>query len=234
MFELEQAIQEWKTCISRIETMRSYDAEELEQHLRDSIADLIRNGLSEHEAFLIATKRVGEPETLGREFGKVNSGFVWGQRMFWMLSGVLFFEVVQFSISAIASVAQLLTTFAGGDGTAIGAASVGMTLLCWLGLALWLRHGSTDLDSHSLPRVLLKCRGKAICVGVAAILLVATLAKFGSQISLYQLTAIEDIGMAALITAWANTSLTVLIPLVLLVIMLSIRKRAQGGMVVEA
>jgi len=235
MYELEQEIQAWKNGVSRLESMRSHNVEELEQHLRDSIAELQSAGLRENEAFLIATTRVGEPEALGQEFGKVNGGHVWAQRMFWMLSGFLFFEIVQFAISAMASLAQLLATFVGGDGAAIGAASVGMTLLCWLALAVWLRHGATHRsDNYSLTRVLLTYRGKAICGGVAAILLVATLAKFGSQISLYKITAIEEIGVAAMIMAWANASLSVLLPLILLVIWLSIRKRAQGGIIVEA
>ncbi len=96
MFELEYELQEWKKCIEQMETTHIHDAEELEQHLRDSISDLKGIGLSEYESFLIATHRVGEPDTIGREFGKVNGGHVWGQRMFWMLSGFLFFEIFQF------------------------------------------------------------------------------------------------------------------------------------------
>src|SRR4051812_32593541 len=92
MFQLEHELQEWTNHFCQMEAMRSSDIEELEQHVRDSIAVLTTKGLSEEEAFLIATHRVGQSGQVGREFGKVNGGHVWRQRVFWMIAGVLFFE----------------------------------------------------------------------------------------------------------------------------------------------
>ena len=46
------------------------DADELESHLREQIADLEAAGLAEDEAFLIAVKRLGQVDQLTAEFAR--------------------------------------------------------------------------------------------------------------------------------------------------------------------
>jgi hypothetical protein len=48
---------------------------------------LVRVGLSEEEAYLVAAHRLGAPPELAAEYGKVNGGLRWARRLFWMLAG---------------------------------------------------------------------------------------------------------------------------------------------------
>ena len=53
------------------------DADELEGHLRDQIADLGAAGLTPDEAFLIAVKRLGSVDALSGEFAQEHSDRLW-------------------------------------------------------------------------------------------------------------------------------------------------------------
>jgi hypothetical protein len=81
MFELDHAIEDWKRRFAQLDSVRGPDVEELEQHVRDSVVALTAKGLTEEEAFLIATRRVGAPSEVGREYEKVQPGYAWARRM---------------------------------------------------------------------------------------------------------------------------------------------------------
>ena len=59
--------------------VNGHDIDDLEAHLRDQIADLGAAGLSGDEAFLVAVKRMGDLDTLSREFAREHSGRLWKQ-----------------------------------------------------------------------------------------------------------------------------------------------------------
>lgn len=92
MYNLELAIENWRNELLAQESILSENIEELEDHLRMSISQLVKHELSEDEAFLIATKRIGASSNLKIEFGKINSIVLWIQRLRWMVLGVLFFQ----------------------------------------------------------------------------------------------------------------------------------------------
>src|SRR5690606_41336527 len=52
---------------------------ELEDHLREQIAALGAEGLSEEEAFLVAVKRLGSIDALTREFAREHAERLWKQ-----------------------------------------------------------------------------------------------------------------------------------------------------------
>jgi hypothetical protein len=81
MFELDHAIEDWKHRFAQLDSVRGPDVEELEQHVRDSVVALTSKGLTEEEAFLIATRRVGAPSEVGREYEKVQPGYAWARRV---------------------------------------------------------------------------------------------------------------------------------------------------------
>ena len=68
MDQLELEIEEWRTFVEQSPAVDGRDLEELEDHLRDQIADLMEAGLTADEAFLIAVKRLGSIDELSREF----------------------------------------------------------------------------------------------------------------------------------------------------------------------
>ena len=79
MEQLELEIAEWRAFIGQDPALNGRDAEELETHLRDQIAELISVGLAPDEAFLVAVKRMGKLEDLSREFASEQSGRLWRQ-----------------------------------------------------------------------------------------------------------------------------------------------------------
>lgn len=76
---IESQILEWRTYMARRPELSTADADELEDHLRDRIADLTVSGLAPDEAFLVAVKRIGSLDALTREFAREHSDRLWKQ-----------------------------------------------------------------------------------------------------------------------------------------------------------
>ncbi len=76
---LEQQIQAWRAHLRRSGAITASDAAELEDHLREQIASLNAEGLSDDEAFLVAVKRMGAIDALTREFAREHSDRLWKQ-----------------------------------------------------------------------------------------------------------------------------------------------------------
>jgi hypothetical protein len=79
MENLESQIAEWRAYVAGAPAVNGRDVEELEDHLRDQIAELMEAGLTPDEGFLIAVKRMGGVDTLSREFAREHSGRLWKQ-----------------------------------------------------------------------------------------------------------------------------------------------------------
>ena len=77
--DLERQIAEWRAYMDHRRELLHTDAEELEDHLRSRISDLIEGGLRADEAFLIAVKRMGSLDELSREFAREHSERLWKQ-----------------------------------------------------------------------------------------------------------------------------------------------------------
>jgi len=76
---LEEQIDQWRSYLQRRQAIHSVDVAELEDHLREQIAALADAGLATDEAFLIAVKRIGDLDTLSREFAREHSDRLWKQ-----------------------------------------------------------------------------------------------------------------------------------------------------------
>ncbi|HEX5993879.1 MAG TPA: permease prefix domain 1-containing protein [Jiangellales bacterium] len=77
--DLETQIAEWRTYMRRRHAVHDADVDELEDHLRATVADLVEAGLRPDEAFLVAVKRMGNLDDLSREFARVHSERLWKQ-----------------------------------------------------------------------------------------------------------------------------------------------------------
>lgn len=77
--ELEAQFAQWRHYVQRRPELRQSDAEELEDHLRGCVDELIAVGLRADEAFLVAVKRMGGLDKLSREFAREHSERVWKQ-----------------------------------------------------------------------------------------------------------------------------------------------------------
>ncbi len=76
---LEEQISHWREFLRRRPAIHAPDMEELEDHLRDQVAELTRAGLAGDEAFLVAIKRMGSLDALSREFAREHSERLWKQ-----------------------------------------------------------------------------------------------------------------------------------------------------------
>jgi hypothetical protein len=99
MFDLEQAIVEWRRQMLAAGINTPVPLEELESHLREDIETLRSSGMPEHQAFPFAVSRLGAPGPMQTEFNKVKrasldfvaiGAFTWigaAILLAWMLSG---------------------------------------------------------------------------------------------------------------------------------------------------
>ena len=79
MENVESQIAEWRAYVASAAGVNGHDVDELEDHLRHQIADLNAVGLAPDEAFLVAVKRMGDLDSLSREFAREHSGRLWKQ-----------------------------------------------------------------------------------------------------------------------------------------------------------
>ena len=76
---LEEQIDQWRSYLRRRQAIQSVDVAELEDHLREQVAALMDAGLATDEAFLVAVKRMGDLDSLSREFAREHSERLWKQ-----------------------------------------------------------------------------------------------------------------------------------------------------------
>jgi hypothetical protein len=88
-FDLNAAVRAWRESMSHLPAVPPESLAELESHLRDSVETLRAGRLSDEEAFLIATRRLGGAPALQEEFSKVNRKEIWLERLFWIVAGTL-------------------------------------------------------------------------------------------------------------------------------------------------
>ncbi len=79
MFEVEAHIRKWRGHLRASGYLGEEELDELESHLRDSVDELVACPLTPEEAFLVAVRRLGDAESLSREFAKVSPETVWQQ-----------------------------------------------------------------------------------------------------------------------------------------------------------
>jgi hypothetical protein len=143
-FNLSRALEQWRREITETPAIPAGDLEELEAHLRDSVASLESKGLSSEEAFWVARSRLGDAKVLNEEYAKTNAESVWIHRALWMLMGWV-------GIGAVSALVTVLATWAsvGAYKIALRGNTFGlMSLLAYLSLIamagwiLWkLRRG---------------------------------------------------------------------------------------------
>jgi hypothetical protein len=121
---LDDRIQMWRETMRQREALQVDDIEELESHLRDELPRLAAAGLSEDEAFVIATGRLGQGDDLAAEFSKVNGASIWARRVQWMLVGYLAMTVVWLCVGGLAELCALVPVLCGLDNAGRAACAI--------------------------------------------------------------------------------------------------------------
>jgi len=225
MFQLEDQLQNWTRNLNSLESMQRHDVEELEQHLRDSIAMLKSDSLSEEEAFLIATHRVGKPDELEREFGKINVGYLWTRRLIWMLSGFLFFEISGRFFEALSSIGQAFAAIMGGGAATWAYVPIGITWFCWFSFAflLWRRKGA-ESAGNTVVQFFSKTRGTVITLVATLLVVMITAVDLFSKVVANNMTSgMQERSEYFFTMALSISLIEFLLPIVFLIVLLKLR-----------
>jgi hypothetical protein len=109
-FDLNEAIRCWQQSFGRSPAFKADNLEELASHVRASVQKLMVDGLSEEEAFKVATQRIGERGPLEREFAKVNPLATRSLPLlsFWIVAGIYLFQVVSSLVFGLLNLRQLI------------------------------------------------------------------------------------------------------------------------------
>jgi hypothetical protein len=109
-FDLNSALESWRTELAAQPNFSADDRRELETHLRDTFGELKSRGLNEEEFFWLARRRVGQPQKLAEEFVKADSTQIWRDRVFWMAVALLTYSLWSYLTSFVTSVAINMIT----------------------------------------------------------------------------------------------------------------------------
>jgi hypothetical protein len=72
MFNLEESIAAWRTSMTAVRKVGPETLDELENHLRESVDQLVRSGMTEPEAFQRAVTQLGGASAIASEFQKLS------------------------------------------------------------------------------------------------------------------------------------------------------------------
>jgi len=116
MFDLNEQIIKWRSNLAQSQTLGSSDIDELESHLREEIESLKCLKLSDEEAFLVSTYRLGDTARLSDEYAKINRGKRFRQNVSWMITGILTYLLATHFTTAISKDCVLLAANSGITG----------------------------------------------------------------------------------------------------------------------
>ncbi|MDT7644402.1 MAG: hypothetical protein QOC75_1402 [Pseudonocardiales bacterium] len=154
--ELEAQFAQWRDYVQRRRELRQPDVDELEDHLRGSVDELVGSGLRADEAFLVAVKRMGSLDELSREFAREHSERLWKQLVLTDDSGspaartrsrrvLLAMVVCAAGAAASIKVPELFGLRLASDGT-FYAPNLSVLALPWLaGFLAWRRQARRPL-----------------------------------------------------------------------------------------
>lgn len=134
-FDLDQALSQWRASLQNFGGMHPDELEELECHLRESTSALHAKGLPVHEAFMIATRRLGSERQLSDEFAKANPQRTWTERAMWMVTGVLAAYTLSAVTAPVANIVLNCAISSGLNDQVVGALHFLTRWVVWLGAA---------------------------------------------------------------------------------------------------
>jgi hypothetical protein len=234
MFQIEQALEAWKIRIGQSEAIRPIDLAELEQHVRDSVAHLVTTGLSDEEAFLVAIHRVGEPNQIASEFKQVNGAHIWGQRVFWMIAGFLFFGLCGLVIHSIALSSQAITALVGGSGNSMGMMASIVSALCWLGLIIAIHQWThKQREAATLQELLSRQHVRTLSFVAGAAVVLSAVLTFIGRVGVARYAQVTELGKSSLIWAVTNELLEFLVPAAFIFVLWQLQRMLQGTAISE-
>ena len=223
MSHIEDFVESWKLGLSERESVSADELLELEQHLRESVDELVGARLSEQDACLVASSRLGDSAALAREYQKSNGGLVWRRRALWVLVGCVSAELLNGLMRACGAAAALLAAHLDGSGSVIGAMSPIVALAGWTGLFVFLFGLAKNGNGH-LPQLAGRVSPSVLIAGAVCCIMVGVLVPLGARAMTASITSVEVFGNAAWVGAIGLLILQVGIPVIGLLMILTLRR----------
>jgi hypothetical protein len=189
-FDLNDAIRHWRDQLSQSPNFRPENLDELEAHLRDSVAAFQGSALSQEDAFLVARRRLGGAPALEPEFAKVNSREIWMNRFLWMLTGTLLWGAIV-NLSRLAGEAGVIGAMQGFGytpsasnsvlpGILFGVVQLAGLALCVFGCLWFFARAGAILAKATAYMVQRPTRLAVAVVAVSMLLLAGSAATWGT------------------------------------------------------
>ena len=139
MFDLDTAIGGWRRRLAAQPDLQAADIDELEDHLREIVAELTTGGLSGEEAFLVAARRLGDPQALAGEFAAADPVVRRKLRFRWIIMGGLAVMALMAFADLIGALSLGRMDFLETRGNLLGWSWGGLHLLALVigGLIIW-------------------------------------------------------------------------------------------------
>ncbi len=227
MFNLNEEILKWRNSLAKSDPLDEPAVVELENHLREEIESLTSLNLSEAESFWLASRRLGSAGDLSGEFAKINRSAVLRARLFWMAAGVLVYMLaIQFG-DAASKISVLFAGLGGLRGPGMGLVAVVSEILV-LGLILYLSYRVYRRMCNNpgfcrwtniTGRIILFA---ALAVSFVVLALAAT--RLVGTILVARLMGVQEYGIVARGFAYTQLALNLLLPVVMVVIMIVLRR----------
>lgn len=233
--ELDAAVAAWRRGLAGRADLGSDDLDELEDHLREAVADLQARGLSAEEALLVAARRLGDADALGGRLATADPARRRGLRLRWLAMG----GVVALVMLAFGALMVPLATFGPGlpdfeppifTSTRLVHLIIQLAFVAVGGLLAW-RWLAGDRAARRIqdggPAWILRVLAAVIFGGAALFFLFALLIRGGALSRVAPVLWDQPLPMVVM---WlAPPLLLLLVPLALLLVVWRLTGRAKGG-----
>lgn len=204
MFNLEQEIRRWRRTMSARLPLHREAINELESHLRDAVQTQCQTGSSPDEAWRLAVTRLGTPETIAAEYGKLSVHAFWLWTPAKVVLGVflLFVALIAWVIGSrllVGKADALLATHVFAITTGYGAVIAVGLIAAWSALSRAFR-GWSQIETEVLGTTMRYATAAASVLTIVGVLLGSVWAR--EHMGRYWGWDPQEIGAAAVL-AWS-------------------------------
>jgi hypothetical protein len=226
MFSLNKEINQWREILLEKQTCKTSDLDELESHLRDEIDQLKLNGLSEQEAFLVGTHRLGDTKVLADEFAKVNKSLRLRKKLFFAGCVLFAYIFASYTAGVLSKIFLLLTTLLGFRGYVAGIVDpVSMVAVFILIMFLWYKlAGKKDYEGERFSKTADSFKGKLMLLSLAFILMLALMAvRMLVLVFMARTLGAQEYGQIIMPTTLFSNLCWIIKPVILMIILIYLR-----------
>jgi hypothetical protein len=227
MFDLDQQLSKWRTQMLAGNVCLPSDIEELEGHLLEAMDDLESKGLTREEAFWVATHRIGDVNSLNREFGKINRGLIWRRYVLWLLAGYIIISAIHSATTMASRLFFLLGSMSGAETSLLNPVSA-ILRICLIGGVLFLLFSKKAGDSSVMKRSISLIRNHYLMF-FAPVLILITVGKWIVNFSAARALGSHGLGQMAITEAYVNRIWLLLLYVSFLIVFMLLKRARKSA-----